>query len=120
MEAKKKYNILLVSDCFYPQLGGIEVHIFQLAICKTCFLITLVTILIIGLIERGHKVVMLTHAFDEREGIRYLTHGLKVYYVPWTPLVEKRVLPTIFFMVPLFRHILIREQIDIVHGHTVN
>lgn len=28
---KTKYNILLVSDFFFPGLGGVEVHIFQLA-----------------------------------------------------------------------------------------
>ncbi len=43
-----KYNILFVCDFFYPNLGGVEMHIFQLAQC---------------LLERGHKVVVLTNMY---------------------------------------------------------
>ena len=28
---KNKLSVLLVSDFFYPKLGGVEVHIYQLA-----------------------------------------------------------------------------------------
>jgi len=35
------------------------------------------------LIEMGHKVIVLTTSYaDERIGIRYLSNGLKVYYIP--------------------------------------
>jgi phosphatidylinositol N-acetylglucosaminyltransferase subunit A len=53
----------LVSDFFYPQPGGVESHIYQLSQ---------------RLIDRGHKVIVVTHAYGDRTGIRYLTNGLKV------------------------------------------
>ena len=57
----------MVSDFFYPNMGGVESHIYQLSQC---------------LIERGHQVIIVTHAYEDRKGIRYLTNGLKVYYLP--------------------------------------
>lgn len=48
-------------------MGGVESHIYQLSQC---------------LIEKGHKVVIATHAYGHRRGVRYLTNGLKVYYLP--------------------------------------
>lgn len=54
----------LVSDFFYPQPGGVESHIYQLSQ---------------RLIDRGHKVIVITHATADRTGIRYLTNGLKVH-----------------------------------------
>ena len=53
----------LVSDFFYPQPGGVESHIYQLSQ---------------RLIDRGHKVIVICHAYGDRTGIRYLTNGLKV------------------------------------------
>lgn len=62
-----KHSICMVSDFFYPNMGGVESHIYQLSQC---------------LIEKGHKVVIATHAYGERRGVRYLNNGLKVYYLP--------------------------------------
>lgn len=56
----------MVSDFFYPNMGGVEEHIFNLSQC---------------LLERGHKVVVLTHSYGDRIGIRYMTNGLKVYII---------------------------------------
>lgn len=53
----------MVSDFFYPNMGGVEEHIFNLSQC---------------LLERGHKVIVLTHSYGDRIGIRYMTNGLKV------------------------------------------
>ena len=53
----------MVSDFFYPNVGGVEEHIFQLAQC---------------LLFRGHKIIVLTHVYNDRFGIRYMTNGLKV------------------------------------------
>lgn len=33
MSCKNKFNICMVSDFFYPRLGGVEMHMFQLALC---------------------------------------------------------------------------------------
>lgn len=92
----------MVSDFFYPQAGGVELHVYQLSQ---------------QLIERGHSVVIVTHAYGSRTGIRVLSNGLKVYYVPFLVLYRESTFPTVFSFFPVFRQIMIREQIDIVHGH---
>lgn len=56
----------------------------------------------------------------DRNGIRYVTNGLKVYYVPMVGVQLPPgtvTLPTFFGMFPLLRSIFIREGITIVHGH---
>ncbi|GCB26342.1 phosphatidylinositol N-acetylglucosaminyltransferase gpi3 subunit [Aspergillus awamori] len=95
------YNIAMVSDFFFPQPGGIESHIYQLS----------------TLIDRGHKVIIITHAYKGRTGVRYLTNGLKVYHVPFFVIYRESTMPTVFSFFPIFRNIVIREQIQIVHGH---
>ena len=69
------------------------------------------------LIQRGHKVIVITHAYEGRQGIRYMTNGLKVYYLPLTVFYDQVIMPTCYAFFPLFRNILIRERINIVHGH---
>ncbi|KAL9111685.1 MAG: hypothetical protein Q9227_003959 [Pyrenula ochraceoflavens] len=96
------YNIAMVSDFFFPQPGGVESHIYQLST---------------KLIDRGHKVIVITHAYEGRTGIHYLTNGLKVYHVPFLVIYRESTMPTVFSFFPIFRNIIIREQIEIVHGH---
>ncbi|KAF2740779.1 phosphatidylinositol:UDP-GlcNAc transferase PIG-A [Polyplosphaeria fusca] len=96
------YNIAMVCDFFFPQPGGVESHIYQLSS---------------KLIDRGHKVIIITHAYAGRTGIRYLTNGLKVYHVPFFVIYRETTFPTVFSFFPIFRSIMIREQIEIVHGH---
>ncbi|KAF2274619.1 UDP-Glycosyltransferase/glycogen phosphorylase [Westerdykella ornata] len=96
------YNIAMISDFFFPQPGGVESHIYQLSS---------------KLIDRGHKVIVITHAYAGRTGVRYLTNGLKVYHVPFFVVYRETTFPTFFSFFPLFRNIVIREQIEIVHGH---
>lgn len=92
----------MASDFFYPNMGGVESHLYELSQ---------------RLIQRGHKVIIVTHAYGNRSGVRYLTNGLKVYYVPTKEIYSAATLPTIYGFFPLFRNILIRESIQIVHGH---
>ncbi|EED22372.1 phosphatidylinositol:UDP-GlcNAc transferase subunit PIG-A [Talaromyces stipitatus ATCC 10500] len=92
----------MVSDFFFPQPGGVESHIYQLST---------------KLIDRGHKVIIITHAYKGRTGIRYLTNGLKVYHVPFLVIYREATMPTLFSFFPIFRNIIVREQIQIVHGH---
>ncbi|KAL1967404.1 hypothetical protein VTN77DRAFT_3189 [Rasamsonia byssochlamydoides] len=96
------YNIAMISDFFFPQPGGVESHIYQLST---------------KLIDRGHKVIIVTHAYKGRTGVRYLTNGLKVYHVPFFVIYRESTMPTVFSFFPIFRNIVIREQIQIVHGH---
>ncbi|KAL6003273.1 hypothetical protein ACLOJK_023496 [Asimina triloba] len=117
MEEHKKQRILMVSDFFYPNFGGVENHIYYLSQC---------------LLELGHKVrsvwhahvdvpytqvVVMTHAYGKRSGVRYMTRGLKVYYVPWRAFFMQNTLPTFYGTLPIVRMILIREKITLVHGH---
>ena len=69
------------------------------------------------LIDRGHKVIIITHAYPGRTGVRYLTNGLKVYHVPFWTIYRETTFPTVFSFFPIFRNIVIRERIEIVHGH---
>ncbi|ORZ29381.1 hypothetical protein BCR44DRAFT_1451421 [Catenaria anguillulae PL171] len=103
----------LASDFFFPNIGGIESHLYCLAQ---------------ELILRGHKVIILTHTYTNRNkpspylpntrvGVRWLTNGLKVYYIPVVTFSSQATLPALFGSLAFFRDIVIRERIDIVHGH---
>jgi len=47
-----------------------------------------------------------------------MANGLKIYYIPQTPVLQGDVAFFSFLnCAPLIRQILVREQIDIVHGH---
>jgi len=54
----------MISDFFFPNVGGVENHIYQLSQC---------------LMARGHKVVVVTHSYGDRRGVRYLSNFLKVH-----------------------------------------
>lgn len=103
MERQKRHVICMATDFFYPNTGGVEEHIYNLSQC---------------LIKRGHKVVVITHSYGDRTGIRYMTAGLKVYYLPIKVFYNQCILPTMICNIALIRYILIRERIDIVHGHS--
>ncbi|EMC92067.1 glycosyltransferase family 4 protein [Baudoinia panamericana UAMH 10762] len=96
----------MISDFFYPQPGGVESHIYQLST---------------KLIDRGHRVIIITHAYSaphpSRSGVRYLTNRLKVYHLPHWVVYRSTTFPTVFSSFPILRQIFIREQIQIVHGH---
>jgi len=146
-----QHRIALVGDFFYPQLGGVEMHVWSLAQC---------------LMAMGHKCVVVTHAYatkpaarpapaslrppspgsrrkrprgassvilgdeDTREragaavaagqhraGVRYMTNGLKVYYCPVAAMVGNAAWPNFAAALSLYREILLRERITVVHAH---
>jgi len=99
---RKRHRIAMVCDFFFPRLGGVENHIWSLSQ---------------HLLRQGHKVVIITHAYGNRKGVRYLAGPLKVYYCPILPMVDQDALPTFLATLPLIRWILIRERIEIVHAH---
>ncbi|XP_053947646.1 phosphatidylinositol N-acetylglucosaminyltransferase subunit A [Anastrepha ludens] len=96
-------RICMVTDFFYPSIGGVEEHVFNLSQI---------------LLGHGHKVIVLTHSYGNCKGIRYLTNGLKVYYLPIKPFYNQCILPTILCQIPLIRCVLLRECIEVVHGHS--
>lgn len=64
-------------------------------------------------------MVIVTHAYDNRSGVRYITNGLKVYYIPHVVFYSQATLPTMYTLFPIMRNIILREKIDIVHAHQV-
>lgn len=69
----------MVSDFFFPNVGGVEEHIYNLSQC---------------LIQKGHKVIVMTHSYGDRVGkllppnlISVLQHFLyfrSTLYGKWT------------------------------------
>uniref|UniRef100_A0A915IUH5 PIGA GPI anchor biosynthesis domain-containing protein n=1 Tax=Romanomermis culicivorax TaxID=13658 RepID=A0A915IUH5_ROMCU len=92
----------LVSDFFCPNTGGVESHIYYLGQC---------------LLRRGHRIVVVTHAYGDRRGVRLLTNGLKVYYLPFLVLYNGCICPTVYSTLPVLRKIFLKERVTIVHGH---
>ena len=71
-----------------------------------------------ALMERGHKVCVLTGCYKgERTGIRYLNGGMKVYYMPLLVHATQSSIVTFLFGSKLVREIILRESIDVVHCH---
>ena len=105
VEKERGYRIAFVCDFFYPRLGGVEMHIWSLSQ---------------HLIRQGHKVILITHAYGNRTGVRYMgppSSLLKVYYCPILSMTDDDSMPTFTATFPILRHILIRENIEIVHAH---
>lgn len=95
-------RICMVSDFFFPGVGGVETVMYQLSQ---------------SLMQRGHKVVVVTPSRGRRKGVRWMANGLKVYYLPFVPFTDNVTFPTFCVFFPILRQVLLREQIDIVHGH---
>ena len=102
--APRLHRVCLVCDFFYPSMGGVENHVHQLAQC---------------LLRLGHKVIVVTHKYGSRAGVRWLAAGLKVYHVPLPAVYDRCLLPTSVVLLPLFRDILVRERITLVHSHAI-
>ncbi|GFE53451.1 phosphatidylinositol N-acetylglucosaminyltransferase gpi3 subunit isoform X1 [Babesia ovis] len=98
----KRQTVLMVSEFFYPDVGGIETHICALSS---------------RLMELGYRVVVVTRHFGGRRGIRYMSNGLKVYHIPTLFLIKPCGLPRFLDTFLIARNIFIREQVDIVHIH---
>lgn len=61
---------------------------------------------------------MFTHTHPGHLGVRHLASGLlKVYYLPVPVLTASATLPNFLLFLPYLRHLLVRESIDVVHGH---
>eukprot|EP01061_Rhynchopus_euleeides_P018268 TRINITY_DN30204_c1_g1_i1.p1 TRINITY_DN30204_c1_g1~~TRINITY_DN30204_c1_g1_i1.p1 ORF type:complete len:518 (+),score=139.30 TRINITY_DN30204_c1_g1_i1:35-1555(+) len=103
--AARRRCVCLVSDFFFPCFGGVEIHIFNLAHC---------------LVQLGLKVVIITRSHGDRQGVRWATGGIKVYYLTQFALQLPPgtiTLPTVYSLLPVMRNIFIREGVDVVHGH---
>uniref|UniRef100_A0A2K6M914 PIGA GPI anchor biosynthesis domain-containing protein n=2 Tax=Rhinopithecus TaxID=542827 RepID=A0A2K6M914_RHIBE len=99
----RTHNICMTSDFFYPNMGGVESHIYQLCQCP---------------IGRGHKVIIVIHAYGNRKGIHYLTNDLKVYYLPLKVMYNQSMAMTLFHSLPLLKSIFVQERVTIIHSHS--
>ncbi|KAJ3007552.1 hypothetical protein NUW54_g3508 [Trametes sanguinea] len=96
-------NIAMVCDFFHPGVGGVENHIYMLSA---------------NLIRSGHKVIVITHSHPpDRVGVRWLLPSLKVYYIPFPTIASSATLPNYFTFLPYLRTIVLREDIQLIHGH---
>ncbi|RVD93310.1 GPI-anchor biosynthesis [Tubulinosema ratisbonensis] len=95
------YNIALVSDFFLPNLGGVEVHILNLAK---------------SLIKRGNKVIVITHSQHRDSKIKFV-EGVKVYYLPISILIGNCSWPSFFSNFFQLKKVFNQENIQIIHGH---
>ncbi|KAH8927170.1 glycosyltransferase family 4 protein [Atractiella rhizophila] len=100
--------------------GGVESHVYMLSQ---------------RLLARGWSVVVISHLYPPpasasaskhshprdqapRAGVRWLSGGLRVYYIPLQPIPPvsaHATLPQYFACLPLIRNILLRERPQIVH-----
>ena len=99
---KGQLSVLLISDFFYPKVGGVEVHIYQLAV---------------SLIRLGCRVTVLTHHRKDRQGIKYMGNGIKAYFTPLMTLYDDSSIPILLGDLKILREICYKEKIDIIHCH---
>lgn len=64
-------------------------------------------------------MIVLTHTHPpNRVGVRHLLPtGLKVYHLPLQVITSSATLPNFLTFLPYFRNIMLRERIQVVHGH---
>lgn len=95
------YNILISSDFFFPDVGGVETYMIALGE---------------QLQAMGYGVVYMTRMRQGLKGIHYLKNGLKVYYMPFVYKATRVVFASLMFSrIPLFRNIFLRENISVIH-----
>ncbi|KAK7676349.1 hypothetical protein QCA50_020690 [Cerrena zonata] len=96
-------TIALISDFFHPNVGGVEMNVYMLGA---------------NLIQRGHRVIVITHSHPpDRVGVRWLLPALKVYHIPFPTIASSATLPNFFTFLPYFRTIVLREGVELVHVH---
>eukprot|EP00835_Amoeboradix_gromovi_P001219 NODE_51_length_27121_cov_0.309452.p5 type:complete len:485 gc:universal NODE_51_length_27121_cov_0.309452:11451-12905(+) len=97
----KTMIIAMVSDFFFPKIGGVESHIIHLSH---------------QLIRLGHTIIVITHHYPGYVGIHYIG-CLKVYYLPLPIVYEGCTFPTILCNTTILGKIFYEEDVDLVHGH---
>lgn len=97
----RSLNIAMVTDFYYPATGGIETHIRYLSKF---------------LIERGHRVIVITHSYSPQEKAEEFDE-IKVYALDLPIIAMNTTFPSLFSNFNVFKRIFEYEKIDIVHGH---
>ncbi|KAM0687198.1 hypothetical protein COBT_001563 [Conglomerata obtusa] len=95
-----KLSIAMVSDYFYPNLGGIETHIELLAK---------------HLQKLNCHIIIITHKYT-KPGIKNL-NGILIYYLNIPTIAMNTTFPNLLSNCNTLKKIFEDEQIDVVHGH---
>ena len=77
-------------------------HIYQLAV---------------SLIRLGCKVTVLTHHRKNRQGIKIMGNGIKVYFTPLITLYDDTSMPILYGALKIIREICYIKKVDIIHTH---
>jgi phosphatidylinositol N-acetylglucosaminyltransferase subunit A len=82
----------MVSDFYYPNVGGVENHLHFLSL---------------QLISMGHTIVIVTHAYPDKDvfsGIVTTKDGIKVYYLNLWVLYSQCTMPNIGLNLHIYRY----------------
>ena len=94
-------KILFFTRLFFPHIGGVEKHVYEVAKC---------------LIKKGHEVTVITHNFDKKQKkIEYLDN-IKIIRITYP---EKKYIGLISIWYWLFKSRDLIKDSDMVHCHDV-
>ncbi len=94
-------KVLFLARLFYPHIGGVERHVYEVSR---------------ELVERGHKVTIVTEKFDDDSAEHQKSEGIEVYRIP----VGKNVwLKKFTIWQWLIRHKRLMRNAHIIHCHDV-
>ena len=99
-------SVALVSDFFYPSLGGVQVHIKQMSQ------------ILLEMKDKIKKVIVITHCYPpDYYGPREID-GVRTYYLPFLVMGNSNVVfPNFVTDYGQAKEILVSQGIDIVHTH---
>ena len=89
---KEKLSVALVSDFFFPSLGGVEMQIKELGLF---------------LRDRIDKVIVITHCYPPEYCGVCLIEGVKTYYLPFPVITTNIVFPNFLTDYPQAKRILL-------------
>lgn len=95
-------NICIISDFFYPDYGGVEIHIQNLAM---------------SLLQYKNKVVILTRSKCSLNGLYFMNSSIRIYYVPTMHFIKGTSIPYLSTLHQYLKQIVIHENIEIIHMH---
>ena len=90
-------NVGIISEFFFPRIGGVETHMYSIALCLNIL---------------GHKVTVITnrHTSGGFSGIRYINNGIKVYYLPLDGLIQNSLFPIFFSGISILLYNIVKRE----------
>lgn len=94
-------TILFFSRLFYPHIGGVEKHVYEISK---------------RLIEKGNNVVVITEKYDHQLKNKEIHKGIQIYRIPTT---RQEFFKKFIIWRWLFKNIRLIKQVDLIHCHDV-